>query len=90
MSLMKPRSNMRSASSRHQHLHGAQIEDALLGEVDDAARRADQHVHALLEDVALLVVVDAAEREPELEARCASRAPRRRDGSAPPARALEQ
>jgi hypothetical protein len=51
----------------HQHLHGAQIEDALFREVDDASGRADQHVDALLEMVALLVVVDAAEREPELE-----------------------
>jgi hypothetical protein len=47
---------------------GAQIEDALFREVDDASRRTHQDVHALFELVPLLVVVDAAEREPEPQA----------------------
>ncbi len=51
-----------------QHLHCAQIEDALFREVDDAPWRTHQNVHALFELVALLVVVDAAEREPEPQA----------------------
>ncbi len=48
-----------------QHLDRAQVEHALLVEVDEAPRGADQDVDALFQDVALLVVVDAAEGEPE-------------------------
>ena len=51
----------------HQHLHAAQVEHALLVEIDDAARRADQDVDACGEHRALLVVVRAAEREAERE-----------------------
>ena len=50
-------------------LHVAQVEDVLLVEIDGAARRADQDVHAPGERVALLVVVHAAEREAEREPR---------------------
>ena len=50
-------------------LHGAQVEHALLVEVDQAAGRADQHVDAFLEDAALLFVVDAAEGQAERQAR---------------------
>ena len=50
-------------------LHGAQVEHALLVEVDQAARRADQHVDASLEDMALLFVVDPAEGQAERQSR---------------------
>ena len=50
----------------HEHLDAAQAEHVLLEEVDGASRRADQHVDAGCELVALLVVIRAAEREPEL------------------------
>ncbi len=50
----------------HEHLHAAQAEHALLEEVDDAARRADQQVDAGFDLATLLVVVRAAEREAEL------------------------
>ena len=52
----------------HQHLHRGEVEHALLVEVDQAARRADQDVDALLEIAALLLVVHAAEGEAELQA----------------------
>jgi hypothetical protein len=47
----------------YQHLHRGEVEHALLVEVDQAPRRADQDVHALLELAALLLVVHAAEGE---------------------------
>ncbi len=50
----------------HEHLHAAQAEHALLEEIDDAAGCADQHIHSGFELASLLVVVGAAEREPEL------------------------
>ncbi len=46
---------------QHQHLRVAHVEDMLFEVVDQAARRADQHVDAVLELPALLVVVHAAE-----------------------------
>ena len=58
---------------QHQHLHGAQVDDALLDEVDDAARRAHQDVDALLEMMPLLFVVDAAEGEAERSPVCEPR-----------------
>ena len=60
---------MRSASSSTSTCSEAQVEHVLLEVVDDAARRADQDVDAFLEVAALLLVVDAAEREAELQAR---------------------
>ena len=53
----------------HQHLDRGEVEHALLVEVDQAARRADQDVHAVLEVAPLLLVVHAAEGEAELHAR---------------------
>ena len=50
-----------------EHLNAAQPEHALLVEIDEAARRADQDVDARGEHVALFVVIRAAEREAELE-----------------------
>ncbi len=50
------------------HLDVAQIEHLLFEIVDDAAGRADQHIHAFFEDAALFLVVDAAEHDRELEA----------------------
>ncbi len=47
----------------------AQVEHLLLVEIDDAARRADQDVGALLELPPLLVVVHAAEHAGDLQAR---------------------
>ena len=60
---------MRSASSSTSTCTAAQVEHVLLVEVDQAARRADQHVDAVLELAPLLVVVDAAEGEAERQAR---------------------
>ena len=40
----------------------------LLEVIDDAARRADQHIDAFFEHAPLLLVVDAAEYDGELEA----------------------
>ncbi len=60
---------MRSASSRISTWIGAQVKYPLLVEIDQAAGRADQDIDTLLEVVALLVVVDAAECEAEREAR---------------------
>ena len=54
---------------QHRHLNMAQIEHMLLEVVDDSAGSADQHVHAFFEDAALLLVVDAAEYDRELEPR---------------------
>ena len=59
---------MRSASSSTMTCTCLQVEDVLAEEVDDAARRADQDVDACLQGAALLVVVHAAEGEPEREA----------------------
>ena len=49
ISAMKPRSNMRSASSSTSDLRVAHVEHVLLEVVDDAAGRADQHVDAVLQ-----------------------------------------
>ena len=57
---------------QHQHLHRSQVDDALLGEIDDAARRPHQDVDALFELMLLFFVVDAAKRESEPEARVRS------------------
>ena len=51
----------------HEHLHAAEAEHVLLEVVDDASRRADQHVDAGRELFALLVVIRAAERQSQLE-----------------------
>ena len=53
---------------QHRHLNMPQVEHMLLEVIDDAARRADQHVDAFLEDAPLLLVVDSAEHDGELEA----------------------
>src|SRR5690606_4447739 len=53
----------------HENLYRAQVDDALLDEIDDPARSADQDVHPLFEMVTLLLVVDAAEGETEREPR---------------------
>ena len=45
-----------------------QVEHMLFEIVDDASRRADQHVDAFLEHAALLLVIDSAEHDGELEA----------------------
>ena len=50
-----------------EHLNAAQAEHALLVEIDEASRRADQDVDACGEHVALFVVICAAEREAQLE-----------------------
>ncbi len=54
---------MRSASSSTSDLHVAQVEHVLLEVVDDAARRADEHVDTVLERLALFFVVDAPEHD---------------------------
>ncbi len=46
---------------QHHHLHVAEGKDLLLEIIDDASRRADQHVHALFQGAALAVVAGAAE-----------------------------
>ena len=46
---------------QHHHLHVAEGKDLLLEVIDDASRRADQHVHALFQGAALAVVAGAAE-----------------------------
>ena len=46
---------------QHQHLGVPQVEHMLLEVVDQAPRGADQHIAALAQLLALLVVVDAAE-----------------------------
>ena len=50
-----------------EHLHAAQAENALLVEIDDAPRRADQDVDAGGEHRTLFVVIRAAERQAERE-----------------------
>ena len=61
---------MRSASSSTTTCDMAQVEHVLLEVVDDAARRADQHVDAFVELAALLVVVDAAEDQASFRPVC--------------------
>ena len=51
----------------HQHLHVSQVEHVLLEVVDEPAGRADQHVDAVGERTALLVVVGAAEHHRQLQ-----------------------
>ena len=50
-----------------EHLDAAQAENALLVEIDDAPRRADQDVDAGGEHLTLFVVICAAERQAERE-----------------------
>ena len=69
------------------HLDMPQIEHMLLEVIDDAAGRADQHVDAFLEHAALLLVVDAAEHDGELQAGVLADALARRSGFAPRVRA---
>ena len=69
MSLMKPRSNMRSASSSTQISQACRRHHlVLLDVVDQAAGGGDDHVGARLQQLALLVVVDAAVDQGELQA----------------------
>ena len=51
----------------HHHLDRVQAEDMLLVVVDDAPGRADEHIDASLEHLALFVVAGAAVDQPELE-----------------------
>ncbi len=51
------------------HLDVPQVKYMLLEVVDDAAGRADQYIHALLENSPLLLVIDAAEHNRHLKAR---------------------
>ena len=60
---------MRSASSSTSTCTERRSKTLLLEVVDQAAGRADQDVHAVLEVAPLLLVVDAAEGEAELQAR---------------------
>ena len=45
----------------------AHVEHVLLEVVDDTARRADQHIDAILQGLALLFVVDAAINHADLQ-----------------------
>ena len=51
----------------HHGLRMAHVEDVLLEVIDDAARRADQDVDAILQALALLFVVDATIYDTDLE-----------------------
>jgi hypothetical protein len=68
MSLMKPRSNMRSASSRISTCTARRSNTRCFAKSMMRPGRADQDIHALFELMALLVVVDAAEGEAERQA----------------------
>ncbi len=60
-------------------------EDPLLGVVDEPPRGGDDDVDPLLQGLALLVVVDAAEDRLDAERAAGAQSPGRRRGSAPPA-----
>ena len=69
-----------------EHLNAAQAEHALLVEIDEASRRADQDVDACGEHVALFVVIRAAERQAQLERQVLAERRLRRRALAPRAR----
>ena len=60
MSAMKPEIEHPVGFIEHQRLRMAHVEHVLLEVVDQASGRADEHVDAVLELPALLVVVNAA------------------------------
>ena len=55
----------------HADLAGVQVHHALAHVIDEAARGGDDHVGAALQDLALLVVIDTAVNEGELQAETA-------------------
>jgi hypothetical protein len=78
-SWMKPMSSMRSASSSTKISTSVEVDEALAHEVEQAARRGDQHVDAALQLPILRELADAAEDDgvPEIRWRRRRRSSRR-------------